>query len=82
MAVLWLLLMLAVFYALLIRPQRRQMAAHRELVAAVAEGDEVITTAGIFGTVRRLDEGTCELEVAPGTTIRIARNAIARKVTS
>ena len=72
--------MLALFYAMLVRPQRRQLAAHQALVAALSEGDEVVTVGGILGTIRSIDDDLIRLEVAPGTTIRVARNAISRKV--
>jgi preprotein translocase subunit YajC len=77
---LFLIPMLLLFYALLIRPQRQQLAAHQTLVASLAENDEVITVGGVYGTIRRLDEAVVELEIAPGTTVRVARNAISRRV--
>ena len=79
-AFVFLIPMLALFYALLIRPQRRQVAAHQALVAALGEGDDVVTVGGILGTIRSIEDGIIGLEVAPGTTIRVARNAISRKV--
>ena len=80
LALLWMILMLGAFYALLIRPQRRNMAAHQALVASLNEGDEVITMGGIYGRIQKLDEQIVELEVAPGTSFRVVRSAISRKV--
>jgi preprotein translocase subunit YajC len=80
LALLWMILMLGAFYALLIRPQRRNMAAHQALVASLEEGDEVITMGGIYGRIRMVDEQIVELEVAPGTSLRVVRSAISRKV--
>jgi preprotein translocase subunit YajC len=74
------ILMLGAFYALLVRPQRRNQAAHQALLATLDEGDEVMTMGGIFGTIQKLDEQIIELEVAPGTSFRVARSAISRKV--
>lgn len=51
-----------------------------ELMRTLEVGDEVETVAGIFGTIRRLDEDTIWLEVAPGTTLRFSRGAVRRKV--
>lgn len=76
---LYLALLVAAFFVFIVRPQRRQMAAHRALVAALAVGDEVITNAGIFGTITEIEEAVVRLEIAPGVTIRVARAAIARK---
>ena len=54
------------FFLLIVRPQRRRVAAHRALVATLEVGDEVITTGGIYGTVRAIEDDAVELEVAPG----------------
>jgi preprotein translocase subunit YajC len=77
-----LLLMGGVFYFLLIRPQQKRVRAQQALLSAVEPGDEVITTAGIYGTVTELDEdeGTIEVEIAPNTRIRMLKSGIARRV--
>lgn len=80
LAPLWLIFMLVAFYALLIRPQRRQVAAHRALITSLTVGDEVMTMGGIFGRIRSMDDDIVDLEVAPGTSLRVARTAISRKV--
>ncbi|MGH8991846.1 MAG: preprotein translocase subunit YajC [Acidimicrobiia bacterium] len=80
LAPLWLVVMLGAFYALLIRPQRRQVAAHQRLTASLAVGDEVMTMGGIFGRIQSLEAEVVDLEVAPGTSLRVARTAISRKV--
>jgi preprotein translocase subunit YajC len=79
-ALIWMILMLAVFYVLLVRPQRRQMMAHRELMASLQAGDQVVTMGGIFGRIQSLDDEVVDLEVAPGTTLRVARSAVSRRV--
>jgi preprotein translocase subunit YajC len=66
------------FFLLIVRPQRRRLAAHRALVEALNVGDEVVTTGGIFGTIRGVDDDRIELEVAPGVAITVARAAIAQ----
>jgi preprotein translocase subunit YajC len=66
------------FFLLIVRPQRRRLAAHRALVEALTVGDEVITTGGIFGTIRVITDERIELEVAPGVRITVARAAIAQ----
>ncbi len=77
-----LILIGVVFYFLLIRPQQRRARAQRELIQSVDIGDEVVTIGGIFGTVRALDDDAVTLEVAPGTTMRFVRSAIARRLTT
>lgn len=73
--------LIAIFYFMLIRPQKRRVQQHRELVESTGIGDEVVTIGGMHGTVRSLDDETVELEVAPGTNIRFVRTAIARRLT-
>lgn len=79
-ALLYLGILVAAFLLLIVRPQRRQMAAHRALVASLKVGDEVVTSGGIYGTILGLDDGTLDLEVASGVVLRVARGAIAQRV--
>ena len=66
----------AVMWFLLIRPQRQRQAAHRQLVAALAPDDEVVTAGGMFGTVRSIADDHVMLEIAPETQVRIAKEAV------
>jgi preprotein translocase subunit YajC len=66
------------FFLLIVRPQRKRLTAHRALIAALAVGDEVVTTGGIFGVIRSLDDDRVDLEVAEGVVIAVARAAIAQ----
>jgi preprotein translocase subunit YajC len=68
------------FFLLIVRPQRRRAAGHRQFVATLSVGDEVITSGGLFGTVRGLRNDDVDLEIAPGTVIRVARLAIAQPI--
>ena len=79
-ALLYLGILVAAFLLLIVRPQRRQVAAHRALVASLQVGEEVVTSGGIFGTIRGLDDGTVDLEVSSGIVLRVARGAIAQRV--
>ena len=74
-------LMMAVFYFMLIRPQKRRVEEHRRLIDSVGVGDEVVTIGGMYGTVRSMGDEEFELEVAPGTVIRFVKSAIARRIT-
>jgi preprotein translocase subunit YajC len=79
-ALLLLGILVAAFLLLIVRPQRRQMAAHRALVASLRVGDDVMTSSGIYGTIRGLEELTVDLEVSPGVVVRVARGAISQRV--
>jgi preprotein translocase subunit YajC len=78
--VLFPVLMLGAIYLLLWRPQQRRMAAVRKLQGEIQEGDEVLTTSGIYGTIVRLGESDADLEIAPNTVVHIARGAIGQRL--
>ena len=69
--------MVAVFWFLLIRPQRQRQAAHRAMVGELGPGVEVITVGGVFGQVKSVADDHLLLEIAPGTEIRLAKEAVA-----
>jgi preprotein translocase subunit YajC len=79
-AILPLVLLVGVFYFLLIRPQQRRARAQRELVMSLEVGDEVVTIGGMFGTITAVDDESVTVEVAPGTSMRFVKSAIARKL--
>jgi preprotein translocase subunit YajC len=70
-----------VFWLLMLRPAQRQRRELQIMQSSVGVGDEVMTTSGIFGAVRALDEETVRLEVSDGVEIRVVRAAIGRVVT-
>jgi preprotein translocase subunit YajC len=76
-----LVLLFAVFYFLLIRPQQRRLKALQSLQASLQLGDEVITSAGFLGTIRRFDGEVVTIELSPGVEARVNRRAISGKVT-
>lgn len=73
-----LVLIFAVFYFLLIRPQQRKARDHRSMLAALKRNDEVMTTGGVFGKVQALTETEVTLEVAPNLKLRVSRSHIAQ----
>src|SRR5258705_8858978 len=80
MGLLLLPLMFLALWAIVILPQQRRMRAHQALVSALQEGDEVMTTSGILGTITAMDDEVLHLEVAPGVTLRVVRAAVARRM--
>jgi preprotein translocase subunit YajC len=78
------LVILAVTFVLLwllfIRPQQRRVREHNVLVASIQPGDEVVLSAGIFGRIVELGPEEMTLEVAPGVELRVARQAVLRRV--
>jgi preprotein translocase subunit YajC len=75
-------LLIAVFYFLLIRPQNQRRRAQMRMQTELQVGDDVVTTGGIYGTVTEIDDefGIVTLEVAPDTEVRFARAAIAQRL--
>ena len=73
-------LLLLAMYFLVIRPQQQRIRAQQALVAALREGDEVVSSAGIYGRITSLTDEIAILEVADGVELRIARGAIARRL--
>lgn len=74
-----LVLMVAIFYFLLIRPQQRRARSQRHLVDSLRVGDEVITIGGMFGTILAMDDETITLDAGAGTRLRYLKQAVARK---
>ncbi len=61
--------------------QNKRMKQMRDFSSALNVGDPVVTSSGIYGTIKHLDDATAWLEIAEGTTIRVDRRAIAMKQT-
>ncbi len=68
------------FWYIIMRPARRQQREMLELQRALAVGDEVVISAGIFGTVRAIEDERVDLEIAPGTTVQVARQVVVRRI--
>ncbi len=75
-----LVLVIALMWVMLIRPQQQRVRRQRELVASLAVGDRIVTIGGIVGTIVGLDEDEARIEVAPGTVLTLLRPAVSRKV--
>jgi preprotein translocase subunit YajC len=72
-----LLLMGAVFYFLIFRPQMQQRKRMQEMLAAIKKNDVIITQGGLIGKVRSVADDEVRLELAPNVEVRVVRSAIA-----
>lgn len=72
-----LVVIFAIFYFLMIRPQQRQQKKHREMLSALKKGDKVITRGGMMGTVYGIADTVVTVEVADNIRIKFSRDAIA-----
>lgn len=79
-SLIFLAFLLAIFYFMLVRPQKRRVEEHRRLIDSVEVGDEVVTIGGLYGRVVAIGDDQFELEAAPGTVLRFAKSAIARRL--
>lgn len=74
------LVLIAIGWAVLIRPQHRRIREQRALIEAVTVGDRIITAGGIHADVVAADDETLRVEIAPGTVVELARGAVARRL--
>jgi preprotein translocase subunit YajC len=74
-----LILIFAIMYFLLIRPQQRKVKEHQAMVAGLRRGDQVVTQGGVVGRVTRVKEGEGEIEVeiAPNVKVTVIRSTVA-----
>ena len=71
-----LIIMFAIFYFLLIRPQQKKAKQHKELLAALKKGDRVVSSGGLHGTVTGLTEDVVTMEIAPKVRVKVSRASI------
>jgi preprotein translocase subunit YajC len=72
--------MFAVVYFLMIRPQQKKAKEQQDMLGQLKQGDEVITTSGILGTVRGLTEKVVTLEIADDVKIKILKSQVSQVV--
>ncbi|WP_305971137.1 MULTISPECIES: preprotein translocase subunit YajC [unclassified Mameliella] len=74
-----LILIFAIMYFLLIRPQQKKMKEHQKMVEALRRGDQVVTQGGLIGKVAKVkDEKEIEVELAEGVKVRVVKQTIAQ----
>ena len=71
-------LIFVIFYFLLIRPQQKRAKEHKNMVAGLAKGDEVVTNGGTLGKIVDTDENFVTVEVAEGVQIKVQRMAVSQ----
>lgn len=71
------IIMFAVLYFLMIRPQMKRQKEQKTMIEALAKGDEVITAGGVLGKINKVGDVYINLEVADGTEIIVQKSAVA-----
>ncbi len=69
-------ILVAIFYFMLIRPQQKRTKEHKKMVGAVGKGDELITSGGLLGKVVDVDDNFLQIEIAKGLVVSVQRNSV------
>ena len=73
--------MVAIFYFLLYRPQKKQQSRRRAMLDSLKKGDQVITIGGIYGTIEEIGDKSLKLKIANGVVIEVVRSSVNANVT-
>lgn len=80
--IVFLALMVAAFYLLILRPQRKRQQAQQQTMSSLTPGTRVMLTSGLFGTVMSVGDRQAVLEISPGVELTVLKQAIARVTTA
>jgi preprotein translocase subunit YajC len=75
-----LILMFAIFYFLLIRPQQKKAKEHREMISKLRKGDRIVTSGGLHGRITGVNDTTATVEIADKVRVKIARGNVAQVI--
>jgi preprotein translocase subunit YajC len=76
-AYIFILVLLALMWFLLIRPQRKRQLQAQQLVDSISVGKEIVTAGGLYGTVTAIEDDEVHVEIAEGVEVRVAKRAVA-----
>ncbi|MBU0677439.1 MAG: preprotein translocase subunit YajC [Verrucomicrobia bacterium] len=74
----WFVIMIAIFYFILIRPQQRREKERKALISAIKTGDRVLFAGGIIGTVANCKDKTLVIKIADNVKIEVSRGAVSQ----
>jgi len=72
-----LILMFAIFYFLLIRPQQKKAKQHKSMLEAIKKGDRVVSSGGLHGVITGITDDTVTMEIAPKVRVKVSRGSSA-----
>jgi preprotein translocase subunit YajC len=82
-SIIFMVMIIAVFWLFFIRPQAKKQKQQKKFIEDMQRGDKIVTIAGIHGTINKLNEdGTINLEVSPGSYIKVERSAVSMEWTN
>ncbi len=76
----WLIVLVAAFYFLLIRPQRQKSQKAKDLLSNIQRGDEIVTVGGFYGRVKDVREDTLIVTLSSGVDVKVSKSAVSKKV--
>lgn len=74
--ILYCVIIMAILYFFMIRPNKKRMAEYQKMLDSIRVGNRVLA-AGIYGTVKKVNEKTIEMEIAKGVVVEVSKNAVA-----
>ena len=77
--IIFLVVIFALFYFVMIRPQQKRQKEHQAMMQELQRGDKVMTAGGIYGTIDSISEDSVVIKVEGGTTLRVARTSIVQR---
>jgi preprotein translocase subunit YajC len=77
--IIFLVLIFAIFYFLMIRPQRKRQKEQQQMMGELKRGDRVVTAGGIYGVIESVTEDSVVIKVESGATMRVAKSSVALK---
>jgi preprotein translocase subunit YajC len=75
----FLVLISAMLYFLMIKPQRRRQKEHEQLMEQISRGEKVVAAGGIYGQIESVSEDTVVLKLESGATMRVAKDSVIAK---
>jgi preprotein translocase subunit YajC len=78
--IIFVILIIAVWYFTMMRPQRKQQKQRQEMMSQLRSGEKVVTMAGIFGEIVSVDDNSVVLKVESGATVRVTKSSVAGKI--
>jgi len=75
-----LIVLFAIFYFLVIRPQQVQAKKHKEMIGALTKGDKIVTNGGFHAEVVRVEDDSLKVKMTDSMIVKIDRDAVARKL--
>lgn len=72
-----LIIIFAIFYFLLIRPQQKKAKQHKQILSALKKGDRVVSSGGLHGIITGLSDDVVTIEISPKVRVKVSRGSIA-----